>query len=344
MIEINNKKRLTELDILRGIAALCVSLIHLGGLTKGLPFSATVFDFGITMPSLFFIISGFVIFMTVEKIKTWQEFIITRFFRLYPSFWISLILSLFFIYLAKNEAFPTIKEIIANVTMAPFLFRQPVIVVSFWTLLIEMEFYLFIIMIFCFKLIPKINLVIIVALILDCILHKSNFRYERLFIIITGIIPFFSQAHFFFAGIIFYKLKMNPTERKIYLNYFILLFCLLFTFVMHGLGGRVYYYFSIWQELLFNTAFFGIFLLFSFDMLKLPNFKLLKLLGIISYNYYLLHEKLGYYVIKVLSKTGLNSIVILMVTLTSIAVISYIICFYVELPLVRYSKKRFIKG
>ena len=106
-----NKLRIFELDILRGIAALIVALFHL---TLDTPkeyrtFNTSIFSIGSPMPSLFFIISGFVIFMTIEKIKDWKEFVITRFFRLYPSFWISIILSLIFVFFLGNGYLPNIK-------------------------------------------------------------------------------------------------------------------------------------------------------------------------------------------------------------------------------------------
>ena len=42
---------------------------------------------------LFFAISGFVIFMTLERTKKPLDFIVSRFSRLYPAYWAALLLT-----------------------------------------------------------------------------------------------------------------------------------------------------------------------------------------------------------------------------------------------------------
>ena len=78
--------RLTELDSLRGIAAMAVVLFHyttrfteLYGHTAPPVFSVPLGHLGV---NLFFMISGFVIFMTLERTLTSRDFIISRFSRL----------------------------------------------------------------------------------------------------------------------------------------------------------------------------------------------------------------------------------------------------------------------
>ncbi len=340
-----NKSRIFELDILRGLAALTVALFHISlDIPKEyITFSPSIFSIGSPMPSLFFIISGFVIFMTIEKIKDWKEFVLTRFFRLYPSFWISIFLSLIFVYFLGNGNMPSSKVLFANITMIPDFFRQPLIVGSYWTLYIEIEFYIIILIAYCLKLIPRINATILFLLLVDYILHFSRYYNEHIFIVTIGLIPFLSQAHFFIAGIIFYQLKMYPERRKDYKLYVLLLLCLLFTFIMHGHGGKVFYFFNLWQEFSINSVFFFIFLLFAFDIPFLPNSKTLKLFGIISYNFYLLHDLIGGIIMNKLCKNSLPPVFALGLTILLIGCMSYWICFYIEHPIMRFSKKAFRK-
>ncbi len=79
-------KRLVELDSLRGLAALAVVCFHFSEVTAlfpfFLPFSTAV--------DLFFMISGFVIFLSIDKTATWKEFVFKRFQRLYPTTSVSL--------------------------------------------------------------------------------------------------------------------------------------------------------------------------------------------------------------------------------------------------------------
>ncbi|MEK4129105.1 acyltransferase [Solibacillus sp. FSL W8-0474] len=84
-----SKDRLTELDALRGLAALAVVIFHyttryneLFGHEKS---SYLNFTFGHMGVNLFFMISGFVIFMTLRRINNVKEFAIKRAFRLYPA-------------------------------------------------------------------------------------------------------------------------------------------------------------------------------------------------------------------------------------------------------------------
>ena len=83
-------KRLTNLDGLRGLAALAVLLYHYTSIfprfwPEAEPTGFLV-DFGGFGVHLFFIISGFVILMTLEKRGASRDFIIYRFIRLYPRY------------------------------------------------------------------------------------------------------------------------------------------------------------------------------------------------------------------------------------------------------------------
>ena len=84
--------RIKELDAMRGIAALSVVLFHF---TFGFNHNDTntFFHKGYLGVQLFFIISGFVIFMTFEKTQNIKVFLLGRFTRLYPAYWFACILS-----------------------------------------------------------------------------------------------------------------------------------------------------------------------------------------------------------------------------------------------------------
>ena len=84
--------RLTALDGLRGIAALLVLLFHYTAkfpdfYPAALP-PAFSFALGYYGVHLFFLISGFVILMSLERNRG-RGFIRSRFLRLYPLFWIA---------------------------------------------------------------------------------------------------------------------------------------------------------------------------------------------------------------------------------------------------------------
>ena len=70
-----NRIRLLELDALRGIAALMVVLFHF---TMDRPEMNLGFKYGVTGVDFFFIISGFVIFLTLSNTKNWKDFVQKR--------------------------------------------------------------------------------------------------------------------------------------------------------------------------------------------------------------------------------------------------------------------------
>jgi peptidoglycan/LPS O-acetylase OafA/YrhL len=88
----SSEGRLAYLDGLRGIAVLAVMAWHYTnwGYEKFLPYgtiyaSIPVLDHGWVGVNIFFMISGFVILMTLERCRTFTEFMARRWSRLFPA-------------------------------------------------------------------------------------------------------------------------------------------------------------------------------------------------------------------------------------------------------------------
>ena len=91
------RQRLNQLDALRGLAAMAVVLFHFSTRFSELypqaaPQAWSV-PLGYVGVNLFFIISGFVIFMTVERTARPADFVVSRISRLYPAYWVAIILT-----------------------------------------------------------------------------------------------------------------------------------------------------------------------------------------------------------------------------------------------------------
>lgn len=89
-------KRIKELDSLRGIAALMVVLYHYTfrfheKYSYSFLYDVFNFEYGHLGVELFFMISGFVIYMSIKNINSPLDFLKKRFYRLYPLFWLSLL-------------------------------------------------------------------------------------------------------------------------------------------------------------------------------------------------------------------------------------------------------------
>ncbi|MCR4523982.1 MULTISPECIES: acyltransferase [Bosea] len=163
-------QRYAHLDGLRAIAALGVMVEHLfGDLIRQAP-SATgpmsvvarsvsenlsLGRFGV---ALFFLISGFVVPFSIAGETPLRHFAISRLFRLYPAFWLALVL------LMLTGGLPPAATMLANLTMAPPLFGQPWLSPIYWTLFVELVFYGLAALLFATGLLRHIGALLVLSL------------------------------------------------------------------------------------------------------------------------------------------------------------------------------------
>lgn len=138
--------RFRELDGLRGIAALAVVLYHFtssyAGHAPGAPRAFHDFAWGEYGVQLFFLISGFVILMSAWRARRPSDFAISRAARLYPAYWLSLVLALVLLAWHPMQGFPREATTVAvNLTMVQRWVNVPNVVDVYWTLGVEMQFY-----------------------------------------------------------------------------------------------------------------------------------------------------------------------------------------------------------
>ena len=122
--------RIKELDAYRGLAALSVVLYHYTTIYAkdfGVE-SDAYFSYGWLGVPFFFILSGFVITLTVERCKTGWEFLKKRFLRLYPTYWICMLITLAVIGFTKSQSVHPmfdrpLVDILMNFTMFHQLFK-----------------------------------------------------------------------------------------------------------------------------------------------------------------------------------------------------------------------------
>lgn len=146
MSERKSSSRLVEVDALRGLAALAVVLFHYTTRFTQLfePVALPTFSFpdGHYGVNLFFIISGFVIFMTLEKTSRPMDFVVSRFSRLFPAYWVAIVLTFSITHLLGLPGkLVDLTAAFGNLIMIHGLFRIPHVDGVYWTLEVELLFY-----------------------------------------------------------------------------------------------------------------------------------------------------------------------------------------------------------
>ncbi|MDO3444183.1 acyltransferase [Agrobacterium sp. V1] len=164
----SNPGRWVYVDSIRGIAALAVVYIHIAEIAHKSKFTTNdieyylfyffseYFDLGKIAVVMFFAVSGFVIPFSLLKASSapLRGFAISRFFRLYPAYWMSMVLALAIIPIVRGDVF-TLGQIFANVTMLQQFLGQQNILGVYWTLQIEIVFYVVSAMMFYARLLHK---------------------------------------------------------------------------------------------------------------------------------------------------------------------------------------------
>jgi peptidoglycan/LPS O-acetylase OafA/YrhL len=149
--------RMTWLDGLRGFAALVVVFWHLGPRAVVNAQSAHEWvDLGKFGVVLFFIISGYVIPMSLERHGSLRHFWVSRVFRLYPAWAVSALLMLALLFwglltIPAGIADDPVTATVAHLTMLQGLLGVSNLVWIYWTLSYEMIFYLIVAGLFAFR-------------------------------------------------------------------------------------------------------------------------------------------------------------------------------------------------
>lgn len=325
-------KRLFELDALRGLAALSVALYHFttqydnvyGHAKENFSFQFKYGAFGV---QLFFIISGFVIFMSMKNIKSLKEFAIKRFIRIYPAYFFAVTLTFTIVSLCGLPGKDvTLPQAIINLSMLQSFAGIAHIDGVYWSLTAEIIFYGFIGTVFSLGLLPKIDHLSYLWLVTSgLIITLTSFTQSGLLDLLAyGFVVHY--CNLFIAGIMFYKLKEEQKTKY----HVLLLACLIFEFVFNGLTSGII-------VLLFFILFYAL----VYNKIRLPNYKVFAFLGSISYALYLVHQIIGYVIIHFLESHGLTQEYIVIVPLLVAIVLATALTYWIEKPIQNAIKRKF---
>lgn len=318
------KKRFTEIDALRGIAAIVVVLYHyiilydekFGHSKENY---IEIFSYGHYGVQLFFIISGFVIYMSVLKVKSTSDFLTKRAIRLYPTYIFAIIVTALVVGLSSVDTLKAgVSDMFINMTMFQDFFGVKNVDGVYWSLRVELTFYLLMALLLIFNLQKRVMLFTSIWLGASALIQITNgiAGTET-----TALLEKFSMANYcqmFIIGIMFYYIWQHGNYLKYYL---MIALSLVYDFSFEGMTNG-----------LFTIFFIAVFYLILNNKMQWLKSDTLVYLGALSFPLYLIHQNIGYVIIQKLEAMGFVHEVFLIVPLGLSLVLAHIILYYVEKP------------
>lgn len=324
------RNRIPELDAIRGLAAIAVLFFHYSVFYKikayDDPFPEFDFIWGELGVSLFFLLSGFVILLSAERSLSCRSFVIGRFVRLWPTFFVCTTLTaLWLTLLPLSWAQIDFKMYLVGLTLQPNVMRVNSIDGVYWSLHVEIQFYALIGLLLALNL-KKYIVSIFGCFTLGCFLYQiillglgeNNFLHYYF-----GI---FRHAHLFFAGILCYR--FYQTRSRMYLVLIILV-----SFGVLSSHWMREYSFGIVTDYVAFWLFVGLLLLASMKGILVLRNRVFLFLGIISYPLYLLHMMIGFSAMSYLNDRGLSSTVSVWGVIVFVLALASAVAWFIDIPL-----------
>jgi len=291
-----SRRRLLELDAFRGIASLGVLFFHYyyhvfevyGPAERAMQ----VFEYGQYGVELFFMISGFVIFMSLERTYRVIDFVVSRFARLFPVYWLSIAITTAVVWhfgLPDREV--SLRDTLINLTMLEEFANVPKVDGAYWTLTLELCFYILIGTAWFTGALKRFHLTAGLALaflaVAQSIRHFSGFEFP------WKIMTFFMMeyGHLFLLGMLLYR---HATDRTTRLTWVYMAGCLLLC-LFHG-----------WLVTGLVLGFTGLFFAVRHGWLQVLCVRPLLFFGAISYSLYIVHQNTGYVILRELTEAGMS--------------------------------------
>jgi peptidoglycan/LPS O-acetylase OafA/YrhL len=291
--------RAYEIDLLRFCAAVAVVFFHWsfrGGAIDGpsvlsYPWLAPAARYGFLGVELFFMISGFVILMSASGGSV-RDFVVSRLVRLYPAFWVCCSLTFVWAWVMADSKFVfTAWQYLVNLSMLSGFVGVPSIDGVYWSLFVEIRFYLLVLLVLAMGWMRRIDLLLwlwLAVAVLQQVVHSGPLWHWL-------IAP---HAAYFIAGAACYLIYRHGGTPQRYLLIAGAWVLALYRSVQgldeleKQLGGH----FDPFIICLLISFFFALMLGVATGRLGALRRRAWLSLGMLTYPLYLLHQNIGYMV------------------------------------------------
>ena len=323
-------KRNHLIDVLRFLAACWVALMHFNQPVSAINnWYRNFISLGYLGVPVFFVISGYCVYLAAEHSSSAKDFIVRRFFRIFPPYWFSILIVVFavilsIILLGHNDV-TILPKTMAGILETLTLFVVPLTKVQvinwvYWTLVFEIFFYL----------------IIWFSLLL-------SFRLRSFWLIAISILPLVIPVHeywfFFFikhwpefcVGLIVYRLLHHP-KTEIWQNAALVLLTIWGLFTI-----------PLLDYIPLTSVIIALLIVVNhYSPLKKTR---LSQWGDYSYSIYLIHVPIGVFILGAVKQIRFVQTHLFinlgwdLLLLTTIVALSRIMYLFIELPAIRIGKK-----
>ncbi|WP_155371715.1 acyltransferase family protein [Catellatospora vulcania] len=328
--------RVLALDALRLGAALMVVAYHLIGDKTGAwqqpaenifgPVH-TASTYGFLGVQLFFIISGFVICMSTWG-RSVGDFFVSRVVRLYPAYWLAVVLAAGVLVVGPAAA-PGGKEVLANLTMMQEFLSVRHLDLSYWTLAVEMIFYIFFAIVVARGLTYR-RVVAFCAIWTVVALAAPKFGSPWL-----GTVVVANHFAYFVAGIAFYLI--HRFGQNLLLWSIVGLSWLIALVKLPGLAMSRGVSFTVSAAIV--TVFFMVMAAVALGLFSWVTARWVTTAGALTYPLYLIHQTTGLAVIE-RAHTYVSPWLLIAALVAGLLVLAWLIHRLVERPVSRWMKRR----
>jgi peptidoglycan/LPS O-acetylase OafA/YrhL len=316
--------RLSELDAMRGIAALCVVLYHFNcryvEYNPAVGHLPALFGWGHIGVQIFFAISGFVISMTLARTDSVASFARARITRLFPAYWAAMAVTITVVGLGGPEKLiVSPHDALINATMLHYWIDVKGVDGSYWTLSIELGFYCVMALLLRFRLLDKIEGVLVVWLALHILFITLN-----PFSVLVSRMLAVEHIPLFAIGMIHYRYYRGLIDWRRAAVWHLGLIAIA------ALSG-------LWAAIL-AAGIIAAFWAMTNGLLRFITHPILLWLGAISYPLYLVHQYVGYVLIDQMTGAGLSLFVATFTALVIVTSVAYLLHIFIEAPALRAAR------
>lgn len=328
--------RLALLDYARFFAALSVVIFHFFwfAIESGRVSSVEktwlyeIASYGHYGVQFFFIISGYVIFLSVKN-KSAASFMKSRLKRLYPTYWFAVLFTAFFasMWAIGTDMAVSVKQTVLNLTMVHQFAGIKNVDGVYWTLLYEIIFYAIVFLILLFTDFKKLLGFLVVWPILIIIANLFS----------NGFLIFNLYFSFFVIGAMFALLKNDQMPKAITIITLVIAACIGFYQLYEASipkGNNIFVVALIYAAML---SFFAIQNSEKFRHIDLPKSQDI---GGMTYPIYLIHAHFGYMILNQFATPDNQTLVYTLLLITVVS-LSWMLWYVIEVKQANFWHKVF---